>query len=199
MAVKFHIDTDIRKASTLPSLFYRDKETFEESKERIFAKSWHFIGKSDLVKVPGEVYPFNLLDGYLTEPLILTRDNEDNLHCLSNVCTHRGNLVVDAACNVSALKCRYHGRRFELDGKFKSMPEFKECEDFPTEADNLSKVNFELWKDFIFVSIDPVHPLECISQADDGQAGVVSIRQAEIRAHEIQGLPGESELGFVLR
>lgn len=160
MAVKFHIDPDIRKASTLSSSFYRDKDTFEESKERIFAKSWHFIGKSDLVKVPGEVYPFNLLDGYLTEPLILTRDTEDTLHCLSNVCTHRGNLVVDAPCNVNALKCRYHGRRFELDGKFKSMPEFQECEDFPTDADNLSKVNFEWWNDFIFVSLDPSHPLD---------------------------------------
>lgn len=160
MAVKFHIDPDIRKASTLPSLFYRDKETFQESKEKIFAKSWHFIGNTDPVKVPGEVYPFNLLDGYLTEPLILTRDNEDNLHCLSNVCTHRGNLVVDAPCNVNALKCRYHGRRFELDGKFKSMPEFKECENFPIEADNLSKVNFELWKDLIFVSLEPSHPLD---------------------------------------
>ena len=160
MSIQFHIDPDIRKASTLPSSFYRDKETFEECKERIFSRSWHFIGDEDIVKVPGQVYPFNLLDEYLNEPLILTRDNEDNLHCLSNVCTHRGNIVVEDPCNLNVLKCRYHGRRFELDGKFKSMPEFQECENFPTDADNLTKVDFEQWKNFIFVSLNPNHSLE---------------------------------------
>ena len=35
---------------------------------------------------------------------------------LSNVCTHRGNLVVGEACAANALRCRYHGRTFGLDG-----------------------------------------------------------------------------------
>lgn len=160
MALKFHIDPNIRKAGTLPSSFYRDKDILEECKEKIFAKSWHFIGDTDLIKAPGEVYPFNLLEGYLNEPLILTRDNEDVIHCLSNVCTHRGNLIVEAPCKLNSLKCRYHGRRFDLDGKFKSMPEFQECEDFPADKDNLSKVTFEVWNNLVFVSIDPSDSLD---------------------------------------
>lgn len=160
MGIKFQINPDIRKAHTLPSSFYRDKDTFEECKEKIFAKSWQFVSDTGVVKIPGQAYPFNFLDGYIDEPLILTRDQNDKIHCLSNVCTHRGNTVVEAPCNLNALRCRYHGRRFELDGKFKSMPEFKDCEDFPTEADNLSKVNFEEWNGFIFVSLDPSHSLK---------------------------------------
>ena len=40
------------------------------------------------------------------------RDAQDRLHCLSNVCTHRGTLVCEGDGVESALRCRYHGRRF---------------------------------------------------------------------------------------
>ena len=45
--------------------------------------------------------------------------------------------VVYEPCKLNQLRCKYHGRLFSLDGKFISMPEFKEVENFPTEADNL--------------------------------------------------------------
>ena len=93
MGERFHVDADIRKAETLPASFYRDKQVFERMREKIFLRTWQFIGDENLVKLPGSVYPFVLLDNFLTEPLVLTRDKENDLHCLSNVCTHRANLV----------------------------------------------------------------------------------------------------------
>ncbi len=68
----------------------------------------------------GYCHPFTFLEGYLNEPLVLTKDSNGALHCLSNVCTHRGTIVVHEPCKVSQLRCRYHGRSFALDGKFKS-------------------------------------------------------------------------------
>ena len=44
MSNKFSVDPDIRKASTLPSSFYKDRIVFEKIKEKIFLKSWQFIG-----------------------------------------------------------------------------------------------------------------------------------------------------------
>ncbi len=67
---KFYVDPDICKASTLPSSFYKDQVVFENIKEKIFLKSWQFIGDEQLVKLPKSVHPFVLLDRYLTEPLI---------------------------------------------------------------------------------------------------------------------------------
>src|SRR5258708_6558917 len=122
----YFVDPDIAKAQTINSAFYKSVEVFELCKEKIFAHSWQFIGGEDLVKTDGDVYPFTLLPGYLDEPLVLTRDHNGQVNLLSNVCTHRGNLVADKACNLNSLKCRYHGRRFDLDGRFVSMPEFKE-------------------------------------------------------------------------
>jgi choline monooxygenase len=152
---KFSVDPNIAKAKTPDTAIYTDPEVLAESREKVFAPSWQFIGHEDLVKENGDVYPFTLLPGYLDEPLVLTKVQQGELHLLSNVCTHRGNLIVDKACKLNNLKCRYHGRKFDLGGKFLSMPEFKEVEDFPTAEDNLAELEIFRWGPFLFTSVVP--------------------------------------------
>ncbi|HXB43215.1 MAG TPA: aromatic ring-hydroxylating dioxygenase subunit alpha [Puia sp.] len=150
----FFVDENIAKAKTLDSSFYTDPEVFEKMKEKLFASSWQFIGDTGFVKQHGDVYPFTLLENYLGEPLMLTRDKEDHIHLLSNVCTHRGNIVVDKPCKTNNLRCKYHGRLFHLDGKFISMPEFSEVENFPTEGDNLKELPVFKWGNWLFASLN---------------------------------------------
>lgn len=152
--------SDIRAARTLPADFYRNPEIFKAQKEKVFARSWQFIGDTDRVKVPGQALPINALEGYLNEPLVLTRDTNDEVHCLSNVCTHRGNLLIEGECHAQQFRCRYHGRRFGLDGKFISTPGFEDAIDFPSAEDDLPRVPFGTWSKFLFSSIDPAFPLE---------------------------------------
>lgn len=156
----FDIDPDIREAWTPPASFYTDAQAFEQSKDSVFARSWQFIGDDSLVKVPGQTHPFILLEGSLDEPLLLTRDTNDKTHLLSNVCTHRGNIVCEAGGNERFLRCRYHGRRFGLDGKFQFMPEFEGVAGFPCEKDNLPSVPFGTWGPLMFASINPAASLE---------------------------------------
>src|SRR5712692_5236928 len=68
------------------------------------------------------------------------RDLSDRIHCFSNVCTHRGTPVVEGAGHQQQLRCRYHGRRFTLDGRFHSMPEFEGTANFPSPAVDLPRV-----------------------------------------------------------
>jgi choline monooxygenase len=49
----------------------------------------------------------------------------------------------------------YHGRKFNLDGKFKSMPEFDEAENFPRECDNLKEFQIKNLGPFLFVGLEP--------------------------------------------
>lgn len=156
----FFIDPNIAKAKTINTDFYTSSHYFSESKEKIFVPSWHFIGDAELVKENGSAHPFTLLEHYLNEPLLLTRDKEGALHCMSNVCTHRGNLMVYEPCKLNQLRCKYHGRLFSLDGKFISMPEFKEVENFPTETDNLHNLTLYKWGSLLFTSLNPVVPAE---------------------------------------
>jgi len=156
----FFVDEDIHKAYTLSSDFYTSEKHFELSKEKIFARTWQFIGDTDEIRLPGQLVPQTMLPGFMDEPLLVVRDKDDNLHCMSNVCTHRGNILVENVCTDNHIRCRYHGRRFDLSGKLKHMPEFETVENFPTEKDDLPQVPFSLWNKLMFTSIKPEMQLE---------------------------------------
>jgi choline monooxygenase len=150
---RFTIDPDIARAKTLDTAFYTDPELFTLAKEKLFAPSWQFIGDTSMAPTPGDALPFTLLEGYLDEPLAMVRDGAGMLRVLSNVCTHRGNIVVNEPCKLTHLRCRYHGRIFDLDGRFRSMPEFKEVTDFPSAADDLVRLPRETWGPLLFTSL----------------------------------------------
>lgn len=157
---KLFVDEDIKKASTIDSEFYTSEEYFQLSKEKIFAHTWQFIGDTDAIRLSGQLVPHTILPGFLDEPVLLVRDKEDQLNCISNVCTHRGNILIEHSCTENQIRCRYHGRRFELSGKFKQMPEFENVECFPSEKDDLPKIPFGAWEKLLFASITPSIPLE---------------------------------------
>ncbi|PQB05847.1 aromatic ring-hydroxylating oxygenase subunit alpha [Aureitalea marina] len=154
MGKRFHIDTDIRKAETLPASFYRDEQIFTELKDKVFLKSWHWLGDITVLSGNRTVYPLELLPGFLSEPLVLTRNKSHQIQLLSNVCTHRGNKVVLEAGKPKKLICGYHGRRFDLEGKFEYMPEFEQAEDFPRPCDHLPNLPLQQWGPWLFGSLD---------------------------------------------
>jgi choline monooxygenase len=160
--MKYNIDADIRRASTLPGSFYHDKSVLEACKEAIFGRSWQLVvGAEAQLKKNGDALPFHFMDHFLEEPLLLLRDAQGELRCLSNVCTHRGNTLVEHPCTLDrGIICRYHGRRFATDGSFVSMPETTGMEDFPCADDNLHKVPLSTWRQFAFVSLHPAIPFE---------------------------------------
>lgn len=152
------IDPDIARAATLPAEAYADPRWLERARKRVFPRTWHLIGDTDQIRLPGHCVPLTLLPGLLDEPLLLTRDKDDRLHLLSNVCTHRGALLCEEAAALDGLRCRYHGRRFDLEGRYLSMPEFEGAESFPSPADDLPRVGFACWGKLIFASLEPAFP-----------------------------------------
>ncbi len=167
----FFVHPEIAKASTISTAVYTSPEVFERAKEKIFAKSWQFVGHAGRVAEPGSVWPFFLLENYLDEPLLLAKPAQPisqfpnfPINLISNVCTHRGNLVAGLPCKTSQLRCKYHGRVFDLDGKFKFMPEFQGVENFPTAADDLKKLPIFEWASLLFTSLDPVFSPEIFFQ-----------------------------------
>ena len=134
---EIEIDPDIRRASTLPAAVYHDPALHRIQRERVFARSWQLVPGAERVKAPGHLLPFTLLEGCLDEPLVLACGEDSALRCLSNVCTHRGTVVCEGETHAKHLRCRYHGRRFALDGRMTHMPEFDGVENFPSPSDDL--------------------------------------------------------------
>lgn len=149
---RFFVDPDIAKAKTIDTKVYLSQDEFNDSVQKIFAPSWQYIGsKDDLLQA--NVVPFDLLNGLMNVPLILTLDPAGKLHCLSNVCTHRGNILAANRCHQRQISCKYHGRRFDLQGKFLFMPEFAEVENFPTDDDHLPELPLYAWGKWLFTSL----------------------------------------------
>jgi choline monooxygenase len=156
----YAVDPDITVAHTLPGTFYSDADAFDRMRSRIFARTWQWLGTLDDVAEPESLAPRTLLPRFLDEPLLLARDAHGALRCMSNVCTHRGNLLVGAACRAKQIRCGYHSRRFDLAGKMTFMPEFRDAKGFPSPADDLPQVAFGEWAGQAFASLDPAVPLE---------------------------------------
>jgi choline monooxygenase len=152
----FSINPDIRRAETLSSEFYTDENYFHESKEKIFARSWQFIAATGEIE---NLKPHTILENFLDEPVLLSRA-DGGFHCLSNVCTHRGKILLEKDCRANLIRCGYHGRRFALDGKFLSMPEFEAVENFPSQKDDLPQIPSGVWEKFLFASLNPIAPLD---------------------------------------
>jgi len=164
LGLPMEMNQDIRFASTLNTSLYKDFEHFENLKEGIFARTWHWIADAQQLALENQVIPVQLYPGFLNEPLLLTNDTNGILHCLSNVCTHRGNLLVKQSGVCNSLVCSYHGRKFSLDGKFQFMPEFKKAENFPTEQDNLTELPLKNWNNLLFTALKADIPFELFFQ-----------------------------------
>lgn len=151
----YRIHPDPARAETLPADFYLSPQAWEACRENIFSKSWLYLGDEQrLFAGPENIHPVWLLEHYIDEPLLLSR-REDGIKCLSNVCTHRGFLLAQHPAEVRKITCKYHGRRFDLNGKMEHMPEFKGAEDFPRPCDHLHELPLKRWRQWLFSGVDP--------------------------------------------
>tara|TARA_Y100001968_G_scaffold333514_1_gene396830 strand:- start:913 stop:1989 length:1077 start_codon:yes stop_codon:yes gene_type:complete len=171
------VNTNIKKAKTISSKFYYSKKKFEESKEQLFTKNWQLICDINQIKNHGDVLPYEFIEAFIQDPLLIINDNND-IKSMSNVCTHRGNILIEQPCNVkSGIMCRYHGRKFDTCGKFTFMPKCEDVENFPSEADHLPLIPCEIWKQFVFTSIKGTIPFHELIKDMDERVGWMPIEK----------------------
>ncbi len=137
----------------LPASFYRSRDLFERTRELVFPRSWHLA--LDALDVPADTArPFRLHEGFLDEPLIAL-PGEGGPQFLSNVCTHRAALLLDAPRTGPTIRCAYHGRCFDHAGRVVAAPGFDELADFPGPSDHLPAPPSGCFAGLPFVSPDP--------------------------------------------
>lgn len=110
----------IEEASGLPNAAYWSTDWYQLEQERLFRRSWVFVGAEAEVAAPGDIKPAEA--GGV--PVLLVRGRDGAVRLFQNVCRHRGSLLVDAPCNRTVLTCPYHSWSYGLDGKLRSRPHF---------------------------------------------------------------------------
>jgi len=170
------LSTNINVSATLNADFYSSNAAWDKLKENAFARNWGWVGDTNvLFKGSHTVQPFTYYENYLHEPLLLSKQNGDGLKCLSNICTHRGYLLVDHPQKVKKITCGYHGRRFNLQGEMEFMPEFKEAENFPRPCDNLHELPLKRWNQFLFTRLEGNADFDSIFNEIDKRVGFLPI------------------------
>lgn len=141
--------------SMLPA-FYTCADFHELEKEQIFRKEWICIGHTGEIPNTGDYFTTELVG----EQLIVSRAADGEVHVLSNVCRHRGNLVAEGKGNRRSFVCGYHAWTYDLDGALKTAPLMSKVEGFERKKCNLPELASTVWNNFIFVNLNgKAHPL----------------------------------------
>jgi phenylpropionate dioxygenase-like ring-hydroxylating dioxygenase large terminal subunit len=142
---------------TLPWSWYTDPAVLQLERERIFRRSWQYVGHAGEVSEPGSFFATNV--GGI--PVVLVRDREDTLRAFLNVCRHRGSVVCEGSGRRETLQCPYHAWTYGLDGRLITAPRSKQEGGIDASELGLVQLRLETWGPLIFVSPGPeAEPLE---------------------------------------
>ena len=140
---------EVDPSRALPTVAYRDPEVHQSELERIWHADWVFVGTADEVAEPGDHVAVDVGG----QPVLLLRDQDGELAALSNLCAHRGTLLVEGAGNAKRFQCPYHAWTFADDGSLLSVPHAAAA-DVDKAAACLPRYRAEAWHGLVFVSLD---------------------------------------------
>ena len=79
--------------STLPWSWYIDPEVLRAEQERIFRRTWQYVGHTGDLPEPG-TFAAVQAGGV---PVVVTRADDGELRAFLNVCRHRGSVIAEGA------------------------------------------------------------------------------------------------------
>ena len=144
----------LETATALPARCYVGPESLERDLQRVFARSWQFIAHASQLAGSGDHVVGRI--GHL--PVIAVRGEDGEIRAFHNVCRHRaGPLAQCDGIGAKALRCRYHGWTYTLEGQLRSAPEMKDAQGFDIGEIRLPRLAVRVWQGLVFVAVDEAH------------------------------------------
>ena len=95
---------------------------------------WYAICPSKELK-NNQIHYFSLFN----EPLLIYRDNNNNIRCIKNICPHRGASFYGGSIKNGELICPYHGARFSSEGSCQNLDRITCSHIIDNNYDNYAK------------------------------------------------------------
>jgi phenylpropionate dioxygenase-like ring-hydroxylating dioxygenase large terminal subunit len=106
--------TSLVKSDRVHASLYRDPRVFDDEMERIFHRSWAFVGHESEIPRAGDFVTRTLG----RQPVILARARDEHVVVLLNRCMHRGTMVCTASHgHARTFQCPYHGWTYDVTGE----------------------------------------------------------------------------------
>jgi phenylpropionate dioxygenase-like ring-hydroxylating dioxygenase large terminal subunit len=134
-----------------------DQAIYDEEMEKIFGRAWLMVAHESLVPNPNDYF----LSYMGEDPVIVTRDQNNKLHVMLNMCRHRGNRVLRADDgNAASFMCTYHGWTFGTDGCLNHIPGEQEAYYGAMQKDQMGLIEarVEVYAGLIFACWDKEAP-----------------------------------------
>lgn len=155
---------------------YLDRDIFELEMQRIFGRTWVYVGHDSQVPNPGDFFATRIG----SQPVVLSRHTDGKVYVLFNSCGHRGAVVCNEdSGNVELFRCPYHGWTFKTDGSLDavSMPRgYGPSIDLKDPSLGMGRVpRMEVYRGFVFASLAADGPtlMEHLGSARDSIDEVV--------------------------
>jgi choline monooxygenase len=145
------------EAETMPAFTYTSPEFYQREVERIWRKTWNFIGSADRIRNKGDYFTLN----FAGVPTIVLRDHDGKIRAFANTCRHRGSELLEGKGNCKVIVCPYHSWTYELTGKLRGTPEMDRTLNFNKTDYGLIPIEIDTWANFLFINFDKnPQPLE---------------------------------------
>ncbi|WP_405533268.1 aromatic ring-hydroxylating dioxygenase subunit alpha [Streptomyces avidinii] len=149
----------LERGQTLPPHAYTSPEMYAWEVERIFRREWLCVARTEDIPQPGSYLRLDVLG----TPLVITRDEEGELHALSRVCRHRFMDLLppentpERGC-LERLTCPYHTWTYRLNGHYAGQlagAPLMQRVDFDRAGCRLPAHRVEVWNGFVMLNLDP--------------------------------------------
>src|SRR3546814_5509116 len=107
-------------ATALPARFYAEPAMAGIDRHAIFDRAWRLVAHVSQLRDAGDHVVANLAG----LPVIAVRGTDAEIRVMHNVCRHRAGPIAQCdGLGAKALRCRYHGWTYTLEGQLRSRSE----------------------------------------------------------------------------
>jgi benzoate/toluate 1,2-dioxygenase subunit alpha len=99
---------------------YTNSDIFALEMERLFAKTWIYVGHDSRVPNAGDYFTTTIG----SQPVAMVRHEDGAVHVLYNRCPHKGTRIASETCGNTGrfFRCPYHAWSFRTDGSPAALP-----------------------------------------------------------------------------
>jgi len=144
-------------SGALDRSIFVDQAIYDEEMEKIFGRAWLMVAHESLVPHANDFF----LSYMGEDPVIVSRDEDMQIHVMLNMCTHRGSRVIRAdKGNAASFMCTYHGWTFGNDGKLGYVPAEQESyySNLDKSCHGLHQARVEVYAGIVFACWDSEAP-----------------------------------------